>query len=102
VYFEFDNSLQPLTFNETRKGAIEIESGWSDCGVFLVDTVAVKDYLETCDLSVEGDTNFLAMFPSMVLKGLRFQTVEMYDQNLTLGANTQHELELARSLFHGR
>lgn len=101
VYFDFDDQGQPMKFYETRKGAPSIKEGWSDCGVFVLKTRTVLQFLNDVQTGRDGDVNLLALFPMMVNAGLNVQKFEMLDEILTIGTNTPGELDFARQELGG-
>jgi bifunctional N-acetylglucosamine-1-phosphate-uridyltransferase/glucosamine-1-phosphate-acetyltransferase GlmU-like protein len=103
VYFDIDTDGSILDFVEPRKDGRLTEIGYSDTGVFLVRTTRMLEAIsEIGDLYSGTEINFLSMFTSLRDHGLLLKTLIFEDELLTLGANTQDELDLSWSLIQPR
>jgi bifunctional N-acetylglucosamine-1-phosphate-uridyltransferase/glucosamine-1-phosphate-acetyltransferase GlmU-like protein len=93
AYFSVSPNGKISNFHETRQGAQEVHSGWSDCGVFITRTEALRNAFLKTDTSDSSDMNFLSLFTRFQEFGLNVQTIRLDNSRLTLGANTQSEIE---------
>lgn len=102
VYFG-DSTGQTLAFNETRFGAPKIESGISDCGIFLFRTRKMinffKNYAHFRTTMTTRDVNFLSLFVDMQNSGLKFEQVFFQNKLLAKGVNSRSELLAMLNLF---
>jgi NDP-sugar pyrophosphorylase family protein len=101
VYFSHGNNGSDLNLHETIKGAIKIDSGLSDCGVFIFQTKAIKSflasYIQQQSITSETDLNFLSTFPAMEKAGVHFRKLILDNVLLTFGVNSPKEMiELER------
>ena len=96
VYFTHGNNGSDLNLHETIKGAMKIEIGLSDCGVFIFKTKAIKtflaSYLQQQSTTSETDLNFLATFPAMEKAGIHFRKLILDNTLLTFGVNSPKEM----------
>jgi bifunctional N-acetylglucosamine-1-phosphate-uridyltransferase/glucosamine-1-phosphate-acetyltransferase GlmU-like protein len=93
AYFSISPNGTISNFHETRHGAQEVQNGWSDCGVFIARTEVLRNAFLKSDSSDSTDVNFLSLFTRFQELGLNVQTIRLDDTRLTLGANTQSEIE---------
>lgn len=94
VYFKnFDN----LEFYETKLGAEKIQSGISDCGVFIFKRLIIKEVLGKFLQDLENPTNevnFLSLFHYFSQIGIRFKMLLLQDHLLTYGINSIEDIRI--------
>jgi len=93
VYFEIDSNRCITDFHETRTGAPEVEIGLSDCGVFIVRNREISTALINLGTKSDTEVNFLKLIPEMNKIGIRTRSILLDDYRLTLGANSEKELQ---------
>jgi NDP-sugar pyrophosphorylase family protein len=94
VYFK---SLDNLEFHETKLGAEKIQSGISDCGVFIFKRLVIKEVLGKFLQDLENPTNevnFLSLFNYFSKIGIRFKMLLLQDYLLTFGINTIEDIRI--------
>lgn len=96
VYFTYGDNGSDLNLHETIKGAIEIDIGLSDCGVFIFQTEVVKNflasYLQQHSTSSDTELNFLSTFSAMERAGVHFRKIILDNTLLTFGVNSPKEM----------
>lgn len=101
VYFKFSDSMSLQSFHETRKLEPMVDFGWNDCGVFFLNREKIcEPLIEFLKLNRETkDLNFLNIFPWLSIRGETIAALKANDERLTLGVNSQDELELVSEVF---
>lgn len=101
VYFELDDHGYPTAFHETRLGAKQVSSGWSDCGVFFCRKDPLLSFLSKQSFgSKTVEQNFLSLIPRMRESGLTVNTCTLSDVRLTIGLNSREDLDAASTSLH--
>jgi bifunctional N-acetylglucosamine-1-phosphate-uridyltransferase/glucosamine-1-phosphate-acetyltransferase GlmU-like protein len=103
VYFKFSEGMSLQSFHETRKSDPVVDFGWNDCGVFFLNRDRIFDPLNQFISSNLGtkDLNFLQILPWLSLRGENVLALKANDERLTLGVNSNEDLNFVLKIFKG-
>lgn len=92
VYFTPDADGHRIVANETKTGAPEVSTGFSDCGVFLLRREVALAAIDALHPERPGaEVNFLSLFSRFPAVGAAVDTVTLAEPRLALGVNTPQQ-----------